>query len=148
MATFTLFHEALKFIGNGEIDLDNHTFKAYLSNATVTQATNTVKADIAEIANGFGYTTGGVTLTVTWAETGAGTGIWRFQSSVDPSWTAAGGAIATHRYLVVYDDTASSPNADCLLGYVDQGSTSTIADGNTRTWDIGASGLFEMSATP
>jgi hypothetical protein len=144
MATFTLFHEALKFIGDGTIDLDSHSFKAYLSNAAPNQATNTVKTDIAEIAAGNGYTTGGFTLAVTYTETGAGTGVWRFNSN-DPSWTASGGSIATHQYLIVYDDTAAS---DQLLGYVNRGTSDVIADGNTRTWDVGSSGLFEVSATP
>jgi hypothetical protein len=145
MATFTLFHEALKFIGDGTIDLDSHTFKAYLSTATPLQATHTIKTDIAEIAAGFGYTAGGNPLgSVTWTETGGGTGVWRFNCA-DPTWTAAGGPIATHQYLIIYDDTAAS---DQLLGFVNRGTSDVIADGNTRTWDVGSSGLFEVSTTP
>jgi hypothetical protein len=145
MATFTLFDEFIKRIGNKELDLDTDTFKAMLSNTAPDKAANTVKADITEISAGNGYTAGGVTLTgVTWSETGGGTGIWRWTAN-DISWTASGGSIATHRYLVIYDDTEAS---DALVGYVDRGSTDVIADGNTRTWDIGASGLFEADATP
>ena len=148
MATFTLFHETMKGIGDGTIVLGTvvpHVFKAYLSNATITQATNIQKTDVAEIASGNGYTTGGFTMTCTWTETAGGSGVWRFNSTVDPTWTASGGSIATHRYLVVYDDTSAS---DLLVGYVDRGTTDVITDGNTRTWDVGSSGLFEVSATP
>lgn len=142
MATFTKFHEFIKRLGNKEDDLDSDTFKAYLSNTAPNVATHTVKADIAEISAGNGYTAGGATLTsVTWAETGAGTGIWQW-SAADVSWTASGGDIATHRYLIVYNDTHAS---DALVGYVDRGSSATIVNGSTRTWDIGANGLLQVS---
>lgn len=148
MATFTLFHEAVKGIGDGTIILGSvtpHVFKAYLSNATITQATNITKSDVAEITPATnGYTAGGVTLAATWAETAGGSGVWRF-TLADATWTASGGSIATHRYLVVYDDTSAS---DLLVGYVDRGTSDVIADGNTRTWDVGSSGVFEVSATP
>jgi len=145
MATFTLFDEFLKFLGDGTIDLDSHVFKAVLTNAAPSQGTFTVLADVTQISSGSGYTTGGQTVSVTWTETGAGTGIWRFNVSADPAWTAAGGDIATHRYMVLYDDTAAS---DQLVGYVDRGSSDIVASGNTRTWDVGANGLFQMDATP
>lgn len=147
MATFTLFHDALKFIGDGTIDLDTHTFKAYLSTVAPVQATHSVKADIAEITAGNGYTAGGFTLACTYTETGGGTGVWRFNST-DPTWTASGGSIATHQYLIVYDFSVSSPVVSPLVGYVNRGTSDVIADGNTRTWDVGSSGLFEVSATP
>ena len=54
------------------------------------------------------------------------------------TFTAAGGAIATHRYGVLYSGTSAS---DKLVGYVDRGSSATIADGNSRTWDVGAKRL-------
>lgn len=147
MATFTLFDEFLKHLGDGTIDLDTHSFRAMLSNVAPSQSANSIKADITEIAAGNGYVATGVALTgVTWLETAGGSGIWRF-TAADPSWTASGGAIATHRYLVIYDDTPTSP-ADPLVGYADRGSTADIPDGSTRTWDIGASGLFEMSRSP
>lgn len=142
MATFVKFHEFIARLGNKEIDLDSDTFKAYLSDTTPDAAAHTVKADIAEITAGNGYTAGGVTLAgVTWAETGSGTGIWRWTAN-DPSWTASGGNIATHRYLIVYDDTHAS---DALVGYVDRGSSSIISNGSTGTWDIGANGMLQIA---
>jgi hypothetical protein len=143
MPTLVLFHEFGKYLGDGTIDLDTHTFKGMLSNTAPTQGTNTVKADITEISAGNGYSAGGATLgSVTWAETGSGTGVWRFDSA-DIAFTASGGAIATHRYLVIYDDTPTSP-ADPLVGYVDRGSSADISDGSTRTWTT-ASGLFDLT---
>jgi hypothetical protein len=147
MATLTLFDEFMRHLGEAKINLSTDAFRAILTNVAPDKAANTIKTDITEIAAGNGYVATGVALAgVSWAETGAGTGIWRF-TATDISWTAAGGSIATHRYLVIYDDTPAAP-LDPLVGYVDRGSTDIIADGNTRTWDIGASGLFEVDATP
>lgn len=141
MATFTFFDDFKGFLGDGTIDLDTHTFKVVLTNTAPVVATDSVLADITQIANGNGYTTGGVTLSsVTWAETGAGTGIWRWNAA-DFSWTASGGPIATFRYPVFYDDTSAS---DVLVGYLDYGAALDITDGNIFTVDIGASGIFEL----
>lgn len=141
MATFVKFHDFLARLGNKEIDLDSDVFKAYLTNTAPDAATHSVKTDIAEIAAGNGYVAGGQTLTVAWGETAPGSGVWRW-TVVAPAWTAAGGAIAAHRYLVIYDDTHAN---DALVGYVDRGSSATVAVNTTRLWDIGASGAFELS---
>lgn len=142
MATFTFFHEFKKFLADGTIDLDSHTFKAVLTNTAPVVATDDQLADIVEIAAGNGYTAGGLTLaTVTWLETGGGTGVWRF-SADDFAWTAAGGSIGPFRYIVICDDT---PVGDPLVGLIDWGSAVTVPDGGVFTVDIGASGIFELS---
>lgn len=144
MATFTPFDEFKKYLGDGTIDLDTHTFKAVLTNSAPNAGTNTVLADITQIANGNGYTTGGVTLaSVTWAETGAGTGVWQW-TCADFSWTASGGDMAQARYVVIYDDTPTSP-ADPLVGYLDNGAGFTVTNGNTFSVDVGANGVFRLS---
>ena len=144
MATFTFFDEFKKYLGDGTIDLDSHTFKAVLTNTAPTTGTNTVLADITQIANGNGYTTGGQALTsVTWSETGAGLGVWRWNAA-DFTWTASGGNIGPFRYVVIYDDTPTSP-ADPLVGLFDYGTNITITDGNAFTVDIGTNGIFELS---
>lgn len=143
MATFQPVDELAKYIGNKEIDLDTDVIKAILTNSTPTKAGSLVKADVTEVANGNGYTTGGVTLTSTWAETGAGTGIWQWTIN-DPSWTAAGGDIAIFRYCVIYDDTHAS---DAVLGFIDRGSSAVLASGNTITFDVGANGAFRLTVS-
>jgi hypothetical protein len=144
LATFSLFDEFKKYLADGTIDLDTHTFKAMLSNTSPTTGTNTVRADITEISAGNGYTSGGVTLaSVTWAETGAGSGIFQW-TVADFAWTAAGGSIGPFRYVVFYDDTPTSP-ADPLLGVLDYGSSITLADTNVFTVDVGANGVFRLA---
>jgi hypothetical protein len=144
MATFQFFHEFKRYLADGTMDLDTHTFRWMLSNVAPNVATNTVRADITEISAGSGYTAGGqVADSVTWTETGAGTGVWRF-TCADEVFTATGGDFAQARYLVLYNDTPTSP-ADPLVGFLDYGAAFTLTSGNTLTIDVGANGLFELS---
>lgn len=144
MATFVMFHEAMYNIGNGAVDMDSHTFKAVLTNSAPSQAADDELADITQIAASNGYTTGGVTLSgVTWAETGAGTGIWQW-SCDDFSWTASGGTMPDFRYVVIYSDTSTG---DKLLAYVDYGGTVQITNGNSFTVDIQSNGVVRFTVT-
>lgn len=141
MATFTLFNSFAGKVGDGTIDLDTHTFKCALTNVAPV-ATNTVLANITQIAAGGGYSTGGETLTnVTYTEPSAGTWKWDSDNIV---FTASGGAMATFRYLVVYDDTAAS---DDLVGYYDAGSQ-TLADGTSLTLTVSANGHILATKSP
>ena len=136
MATFTFFDEFKMYMADGVIDLDDDTFKIYLSNAAPTVATHTVKADLANITEENGYTE--TTLTTTWAETGGGTGIFRFAANADITWTASGGNFGPFQYAIIYDDTPTTPAADPLVGYWDYGSAISITNGNSFTVDLGA----------
>jgi len=147
MASFVLFDDFGYELGRGTHQLHAHTFKAVLvaaANAPA-QASNAVLADITQISNGNGYTTGGATITMAWAETSGGSGVWRFgNSSSDCTWTASGGSIGPFRYVVIYNDTPTSP-ADPLVGYLDYGSDVTVTTGNTFTVDAGTNGFFEFT---
>lgn len=134
MATVTLFNCFVEDAAEGKHNLASNTLKVMLTN-TAPLAANTVYADITQIAAGNGYTTGGVTATVSSSSQTAG--VYSLVLS-GVSWTAAGGDIATHRYAVLYNDThASKP----LIGYADYGVSAVIANGNSDsangTW-IGA----------
>lgn len=57
----------------------------------------------------------------------------------------ASGAVATFRYVVIYDDTPTSP-ADPLICYFDYGSDVTLANGETFTLDFdGTNGLLQIA---
>jgi hypothetical protein len=143
MATFTFFDEFWGDLGEAVHNLGSNSFKIALSNTAPTVTTNAVFADITEITPGNGYTDNGHALdSVTWAETGAGTGIWQF-TSADEVFTASGGSIGPFRYIVLYNDTPTSP-ADPLIGYLDYGSSITVTTGNTFTVDVGANGWFRL----
>lgn len=110
----------------GVHDFDAHTFKVALTN-TAPVATNTVLADITQIAAGNGYTTGGNTTTITVSETGGTTTV----QGTEVAFTATG-AMAAFRYAVLYNDTATSP-ADALIGWFDYGSALSLTSGETFT---------------
>jgi hypothetical protein len=142
MATFVVTHEFGNYLGTKEAQLATDTFKAVITNTAPNQATNQVLADLTQIAGTGGYAA--VTLTgVTFTETGAGTGIWQFDS--DPfAWTASGADFATGRYIYIYDDTATTPD-DPLVGYLDYGTTFVVTDGNSLTVTPGANGIARIT---
>lgn len=143
MSTFLFFHEFKKYLGDGTIDLDTHVFKMYLSNDAPIVGTDTVKADVTNITEQNGYAE--QTLTATWVETGAGTGVWEFRHNADKTWTASGGSFGPFQYVVVYDDTPTSP-ADPLIGYWDVGAATTITTGNSFTVDLDSNfALFSLT---
>lgn len=59
--------------------------------------------------------------------------------------TASGGTVGPFRYIYIYDDTVTSP-ADPIMGYVDYGSSITLADTETLTLDFSAAnGILQIS---
>ena len=59
--------------------------------------------------------------------------------------TASGGAIAPFRYVILYNDTPSSPG-DPLISWYDYGSAVNVLDGETFTVDFSESnGAFTSS---
>lgn len=148
MATFQVVDEIANYAftsgGTAGPDFDADTFKAALCLTAPTKAGTQVIADITQIASTGGYAP--VTLTsVTWAETGSGTGTWQFSSAAF-SWTASGADFASARYIVVYDDTATTP-AKPVVGYLDYGSSFTVTNGNSLTVTPGANGIFRVTVS-
>lgn len=138
MAAFNKFDVFTENLAKKIHDLDLDVIKVYLSN-TAPLATNSVKADIAEIAAGNGYTAGGADATAAVSRTGGTTSV----TGVDVSWTASGGSIGPFRYVILYNDTPTAP-ADPLIGWWDYGSSITLNAGETFTVDFGTS-LFTLA---
>lgn len=87
-----------------------------------------VRASVTEIANGNGYTTGGISIS------NAGTrssGTFTMQGT-QAVWTSASAGMAAFRYVILYNDTPTSP-ADPLIASWDYGSALTLAVGETFT---------------
>lgn len=134
MATFNKFQQFAGDLGLGVHNLNADTLRVYLSNATPDAAADAVRADLAEISAGNGYTAGGPDITNTYSETdGTGT-----LAGTDVTITASGGSIGPFRYVVLYNDTPTSPS-DPLIGWWDYGSSITLAAGESLTVDFGAS---------
>lgn len=134
-STFQVVDEWANYVATKKIDHSTDSFKAFLTNSTPTKAGTQVKADLTPITEQNGYTEWAIT--ATWAETGAGTGIWRLTLGADKTWTASGGSFGPFRYVVVYDDTPTTP-ADPVVGFWDYGSAITPGTGETFTVDLDA----------
>jgi len=139
MAAFNKFNQTIDDIADGVHNLGADTFKVVLT-LTAPVATNSVLSDLTQIAAGNGYTTDGETLTITSSSQTGGNYTWVAGSS--PVWTATGGAIADFRYAAIYNFTAIGKN---LIGYYDYGSTVSLADGETFTFN--ANGVTLISGT-
>lgn len=136
MASFNKFQDFVEQLGKGihQLHAAGHTLKVYASNTAPDAALDAVKADLAEITAQNGYPSGGSDIQNDYTESG-GTGTL---TGVDVVWTASGGSFGPLRYVVLYNDTPTSP-ADPLVGWWDYGSSVTVNDGETFTVDFGAS---------
>lgn len=139
MAAYNKIQDYTDQLNRGVHNWASNTFRVTLSNTAVL-ATNSVLADITQIANGGGFTAGGFTLdTVTLTETGGTAKV----TIADEVFTASG-AVASFRYTPIYNDTPTSP-ADPLICWYDYGSSITMANGETFTWDFDpTNGLWQM----
>lgn len=122
------------------MDLLSDALQAQLHTSTYTpnQTTQLLKGDLSnEVANGSGYTTGGATLgSKTWT-------VSSLVSTFDAADTTWSNLTKTHRYLVLLDDTPTTP-ADPLVGWVDSGGDQSNA-GTDLTYVWNASGIFSFT---
>lgn len=143
MASFTKVNDFVVNLANA-MDLDSDTLKVALTNTDPTAGTNVVSdgngvlANISEISytNLSDRTLTNVTSTQT-------SGTYKL-SADDLTLTASGGSIAAFRYIVIYNDTPTSP-ADPVIGYYDYGASLTLNDGDTFTIDIGSNGILTLT---
>lgn len=126
-STWNKYQDFSEQLIRGVHDWDAHVFKVALSN-TLPVNTHTSLSQVTEIAAGNGYTAGGNTTTVTISESGGTTTV----SGTEVVFTATG-AMATFRYAILYNDTATSP-ADALIAYFDYGSAISLT--NTETFTV------------
>jgi hypothetical protein len=138
MAAYNKFENFVEDLGKGVHDLANDTLKVMLSNVAPS-ATNTVKSQITDIADGDGYTAGGAAVTNTFTESG-GTAI---AGATNVVWTSSG-TIGPFRYVVLYNDTPTSP-VKPLIGWWDNTTSVTLNSGDTFTVDFGSNRLFTIT---
>lgn len=140
MATFVKFYAFVEAIAEKTHNLGSDTLKVMLSNTAPVPSINSLKTDITELSPGNGYTTGGLTVTVTSsAQSG---GVYKLVGN-SVTFTASGGSLGPFRYVVLYNDTAASKN---LIGYWDQGSGVTLAD--TESFPVnfsGTTGILQLT---
>lgn len=116
-------------------NLATDQFVVALTNTAPT-ASNSVLADITQIA----YTNlSSRNLTTASSSQTSGT----YSLVLNDLTLSATGTVATFRYVVIYDDTPTSP-ADPLVAWFDYGSSITLTNGETLTLDFGAN-LFTLT---
>ncbi|MHC2462116.1 hypothetical protein [Bradyrhizobium embrapense] len=132
MAAFNKFNVFMGDIGSKVHNLTADALKILLSDVAPV-ATNTVKANLTEIAAGNGYTAGGGAASFTsWTQTA---GTWKL--ILQPVlFTAAGGSIAQFRYAVLYNSTPAAGN---LIGWWDYGAEVNLTNGNSFTVQVDTS---------
>lgn len=131
MATPQKFDRFVTDLALGVHNLNLDAVKVYLSNDTPF-ATDTVKTDINEIGLGNGYA-GAVDVTATVTQNA---GVMEL-SAADVVITASGGNIGPFRYVIMFNDTPSSP-LDPLIIWLDYGSSLTLISGEMFTIDFPA----------
>ncbi len=123
--------------GTFDIDSDSYKMALLLSTSNIGAASTTYAGLTNEHANGNGYTTGGIAITLTLA----GTTTVTVDISVDPVWTASGGSIVA-RFAAIYE-VGGNVLCYCLLDSTPADVTAT--DGNTLTVAAHASGVFTLA---
>ena len=129
MATYNSFDQTVEDWMEGVYTASTDQFTVALTTAAnAPVATNTVLANLTEIA----YTNLSAR-NLTTSSSGQTTGTFT-QLFADLVLTASG-AVATFRYVTIYNNTPTSP-LDPLLCFYDYGSDLTLASGETLTLDF------------
>ena len=140
MAAANKFNVYVEDVSEKVHNLQTDTLKVCLTNVAPV-ATNAVRADLTEIAAGNGYTAGGTQAVQSSSAQSSGT--YKLVLA-DVTFTATGGSIGPFRYVVLYNDTPTSP-ADPLILYWDYGTSLTLTNGNSFTVDFDSvSGVLSL----
>lgn len=129
MATYQKFNQFVEDLAEGVHTCSTDQFTVALcAAASAPVATNSVLADLTQIS----YTNlSSRDLTTATSGQTSGTFTQLFNDLV----LTASGAVATFRYVVIYNNTPTSP-ADPLVCFYDYGSDLTLASGETLTIDF------------
>lgn len=129
MAAFNKFNAFVEHVAEGVHNLQSHQLVVALTNSAPVN-TNSVLADLTQIS----YTNLSSRNVTTSASAQSG-GVYKLTCN-DLVLTATG-AVGPFRYVVLYNDTPTSP-ADPLIGWYDYGSSISLASGETFTIDFDA----------
>lgn len=111
---------------------DCDALRCVLSNtAGDVAATVQTLSSVTQIANGNGYTTGGLPTSGGLNSGARASGVFTL-TGTNQTWTSSGAGMASFRYVILYNDTPTSP-ADPLIASWDYGSALTLAVGETFT---------------
>jgi hypothetical protein len=137
MATFNKFNAFVEHVAEGVHNLGSNQLVVALTNSAPTSS-NSVLADITQIS----YTNLS-SRNITTSTSSQTSGLYKLVLN-DLTLTASGGSVGPFHYIVIYNDTPTSP-ADPLIGYYNYGSALTLASGESLTIDFdAANGLLTL----
>jgi hypothetical protein len=128
MAIYNPFDDFSEQLVRGVQNFGTDAFKIALTNSAPI-VSNTILANITQIAAGNGYTLGGTAIASIAINENLGT---TTVTGTQVVFTASGGSIGPFRYAVLYNDTATSPPKP-LVAWWDYGSSITLNDTDTFT---------------
>jgi hypothetical protein len=138
MATFNKFNQFVEDLAEKVHNLGADSLKIALTNSAPV-ASNTILANITEIS----YTNCSARA-ITTSSSAQTSGTYKL-TLADLILTATGGTVGAFRYVVLYNDTPTSP-ADPLIGWYDYGSSITLNDTETLTIDFdGTNGALTLA---
>lgn len=137
MATFNKFNAFVENLAEKVHNLQSDQLVVALTNSAPTSA-NSVLTDITQIT----YTNLS-SRNITTSSSSQTSGLYKLVLA-DLTLTASGGSVGPFRYVVIYNDTPTSP-ADPLIGWYDYGSALTLASGESLTIDFdNTNGLLSL----
>lgn len=143
-SSFNKFNQFVEDLAHGVHNFTastGDTLKVYLTNDAPSATDDAVKADLAEITNQNGYS---APLTCTVSTSAETSGTYKLVLA-DPSVITATGAVGPFRYVVLYNDSPTSP-ADPLIGWWDYGTSISLSNGETFTIDLdGTNGVLTIT---
>lgn len=138
MATYVKFQQFVEDLAHGVHNLGTGVLTVALTNSAPNVATDETLSTITEVS----YTNCSSRV-ITTASSAHTTGTYKL-TLTDLVLTASGGTVGPFRYVVIYNDTPTSP-ADPLICYFDYTSSITLADTETLTIDFdGANGILQI----
>lgn len=138
MATYVKFQQFVEDLAHKVHNLGSDSLVVALTNTAPNASTNEVLADISQIS----YTNlSSRAITISASAQSGGT----YKLTLTDLVLTASGSVGPFRYVVIYNDTPTSP-ADPLIAYYDHGSSVTLANGETFTIDFdGTNGFLQLA---
>lgn len=143
MATWTRPDVFSLNLANKVYDLDSDTFRFVLSNTAPVAGTTNLLSNVTQIATGGGYTQmtdGAAGLLATMSALSSSGQVTTVALASNVVLTATG-AVGTFRYIILIDDTPTSP-LNPVVGWLDHGVAITMAA--TDTYTIPSGTLFTI----
>lgn len=137
MAAFNKFNDFVEQLGLKQHDLNADPLYVFLTNEQPL-ATDSTRADIADLGSGNGYTAGGEDTQNTASESPAGT---MTVVGTDITWTASGAGFGPFQFAVLYNQVGGLGAGNKLIGWWEYTSSISLAAGETFKVDFGASML-------